>query len=298
MDSHLVSTVVELAWKHGLRVDPASLRFNEAGLDYRIAFGKTNDGGDWVLRLPRRPDVAAKIEAEARILKLLAPELPARLPDWQICTSELIAYPLLPGHPGLTLDGETGAPIFHYDPTSANYAVSLGRFIAALHRIEPEQAQRAGLSVRTPTQVRDEWRSNIARVTAEFEVAKPLLERWQRWLEEDSYWPAYTTLTHGELYPAHVLIDDDALVCAVLDWTTAKVDDPALDFTFQQMLAGPSFDVTVKAYEEAGGRSHPRLRERCAELLAASPIVYGVFALTTGQPEHRAAAAVQLNPSE
>jgi aminoglycoside phosphotransferase (APT) family kinase protein len=104
-------------------------------------------------------------------------------------------------------------------------------------------------------------------------------------------------LTHGELYPAHVLTEGDARIVGVLDWTTAKVGDPAADFALHHMIAGASFELAVRAYEEAGGRPLPRLEERCAAILAAGPVGYGVFALTTGRPEHREAAAAQLSPA-
>jgi macrolide phosphotransferase len=68
--------------------------------------------------------------------------------------------------------------------------------------------------------------------------------------------------TLGELYPAHVLIDDEDRPSAVLDWTTAKVSDPGRDFAAQHMTAGPeAFAITVDTYEHAGwpapGRAWP-----------------------------------------
>jgi aminoglycoside phosphotransferase (APT) family kinase protein len=87
-------------------------------------------------------------------------------------------------------------------------------------------------------------------------------------------------------------------IVGVLDWTTAKVGDPALDFTYQHMMGPAAFQVTVAAYLEAGGTEHPHLSERCAELAAAAPLAYGLFALRSGDPEHRANAENQLDPRE
>jgi macrolide phosphotransferase len=231
-------------------------------------------------------------------LKLVARELTVRVPDWRICTETLIAYPLLPGEPGLTLDPASGAPIWHFDPTSPDYARSLGRLIAAMHRIDLERVRAAGVPVDSPEDVRAKQRANLATVAAEFSIADTLRTRWQSWLDDDSLWPAHTTFTHGELYPAHVLIDRDAQVQSVLDWTTARGGDPAIDFVFQHMMAGPSFAVTVEAYEAEGGRPEPRLAERCAAIALAGPLNYALFALASGQPEHRAAAVAQLNPAQ
>ena len=75
-----------------------------------MAFARGRDGVDWVLRIPRRPELAASIEAEARILAFLRPRLSVAVPEWRVRSSELIAYPRLPGAPGLTLDPATKAP--------------------------------------------------------------------------------------------------------------------------------------------------------------------------------------------
>lgn len=291
------ASVAELAQEHGLNIDSTSVTFNEAGLDYLVAFAVARDNKHWVLRIPRRPDVSAKIADEAKILKLVKGKLSAAVPDWRIRSRSLIAYPALPGEPGLTV--EDGQPVWHFDRESPTYCASLGRLIAQLHRIDAEQAHSAGIPTLTPEEVREEWRTNLAKVEAEFQIADNLLERWNAWLAEDSYWPDFTVFTHGELYPAHLLLDENAEIRSVLDWTTAKVADPALDFMFHHMVSTPeAFDLTVRSYLDDGGRVPPRLVDQCAELMAAAPISYGVYAMTTGNPDHQAAAAAQLNPAD
>jgi hypothetical protein len=60
-------------------------------------------------------------------------------------------------------------------------------------------------------------------------------------------------------------------------------------------MTGPAaFEATVAAYLEAGGIAHPNLAARCAELAAAGPLAYGLFALQSGESQHRAAARAQL----
>lgn len=294
-DEFALAEVVGLAARHGLAVEAESVRMNEAGLDYRVAFARAPDGVDWVLRIPRRPDVAAKLSEERRILQFVAPRLSVAVPCWHVCTEELIAYRLLPGEPGLTLDS-SGQPVWHFDPSSAEFAAALGRLIAELQALDSGSAQAAGVPVRSASEVRASWRADFEQVRAEFELAPPLRERWETWLDDDALWPEFTAFTHGELYAAHVLIDTPARIVGVLDWTTAKVGDPALDFTYQHMMGPAAFESTVAAYLEAGGREHSRLAARCAELAAAAPIAYGLYALRTGEAQHRASAAAQLNP--
>src|SRR5690606_22631523 len=89
--------LVELAARHGLVVDADAVRINEAGLDYRVAFVRAADGEDWVLRVPRSRDAAAKLSDEGRILEFVRPRLSVAVPIWQVCSDELVAYRRLPG---------------------------------------------------------------------------------------------------------------------------------------------------------------------------------------------------------
>lgn len=291
-------TVIELAADHGLQLEPGSVRLNEAGLDFRVAIARTLSGDEWVLRMPRRADVSAKVADEAAILATVRPHLSVAVPDWRIRTPALIAYPLLPGQPGLTLNAQTGEPDWRFDPQSLEYAAGFGELLAELHAIPVAEAEANGMQVQTPDAGRQEWREQLDTVATGFTVDAELHRRWSAWIDDDSSWPTWSVVTHGELYPAHVLIDEQERPTAVLDWTTAKVGDPGRDFALHLMVAGAeAFAVTVDAYERAGGRTWPRLADHCAQLAAAGPIGYGIFALLTGQPEHRAAAQAQLDPS-
>jgi len=289
--------LVELAARHGLTVDADAVHINEAGLDYRVAFVRAADGEDWVLRVPRRRDAAAKLSEERRILEFVRPRLSVAVPIWRVCSDELVAYRRLPGEPGLTLDG-SGQPVWHFDPSSPEFATALGRLIAELQAFDVDAAREAGVPVMSMSEVRSQWRADFERVRAAFEIAHPLQARWEAWFSNDRLWPERTAFTHGELYAAHVLVDGPSRIVGVLDWTTAKVGDPAVDFTYQHMMGPAAFEATVAAYIEAGGVLLPHLAERCAELAAAAPLAYGLFALQSRNPQHRAAAAAQLLPEE
>ena len=289
--------LVELAARHGLTVDADAVHINEAGLDYRVAFVRAADGEDWVLRVPRSRDAAAKLSDEGRILEFVRPRLSVAVPIWLVCSDELVAYRRLPGEPGLTLDGSS-QPVWHFDPSSPEFATALGRLIAELQAFDVDAAREAGVPVMSMSEVRSQWRADFERVRAAFEIAHPLQARWEAWFSNDRLWPERTAFTHGELYAAHVLVDGPSRIVGVLDWTTAKVGDPAVDFTYQHMMGPAAFEATVAAYIEAGGVLLPHLAERCAELAAAAPLAYGLFALQSRNPQHRAAAAAQLLAEE
>lgn len=284
---------------HGLSLSAGGASAVEAGLDYAVVMADDAAGRRWVLRVPRRDDVARGMAAEARVLDVVAPVLAAdgvAVPDWQVRSPDLIAYPALPGSPGLTLS-DAGEPVWHMDPASPDYAARLGRLLARLHSVDAAEAEAAGVEVRSPDRVRAAWAEDVARVREEFTVAPALAAAWQAWLDDDTCWPPRTVMTHGEIYPAHVLLDPDGTITAVLDWTTARVDDPARDLAAQYGAAGEAMlQVTIAEYERAGGLPHPGLAAQARHLWDASPIGYALYALTTGAEADLATAAAMLAP--
>jgi macrolide phosphotransferase len=291
--------IIAVAASRGLKVGSGDAALNEAGLDYRVVIATDEDGCRWVLRVPRRADVAQGMPAETRILNLVGPALAkdgVAVPDWKICTPELVAYPALPGAPGLTLTHD-GEPDWHIDPAGRDYAIRLGHLLARLHSVTREQAEAAGVEVRTAEQVRQSWRDDIRTVRAEFAVASELAEAWESWLADDTCWPDRTVMTHGEIYPAHVLLAEDGTITGVLDWTTARVDDPARDLAAQYGAAGEEMlHVTLQTYTQAGGHVYRGMAEQARHLWDASPIGYARYALTTQAEGDLAAAAAMLNP--
>ncbi|GAA1848717.1 macrolide 2'-phosphotransferase [Brevibacterium marinum] len=297
IDSSVTTTIRELAQSHGLDVVPETIRVNELGLDFQVAIAEAVDGRSWVLRILRRPDVTDRAAVEGRFLHAIAPHLSVEVPDWRIHAEDLIAYPLLPGEPGLTIDDQ-GRPQWHFDVESAEYARSLGDFLAELHTVDPAAVRHSGIAEHSPAEVRQRKRDDIARVVAEFDVARSLRERWAAWLDDDTFWPTFTTVTHGEVYPAHQLMDG-AKNLSILDWTTAAIGDPARDFMFHHSsVSAQAFDATIRRYVDKGGRVWPKFAEHCGELFSTSPVELGLYALQTGDDEHLDAARAQLNPND
>ncbi|GAA1292419.1 MULTISPECIES: macrolide 2'-phosphotransferase [Brachybacterium] len=287
--------LLELASAHGLELDGSTLRTEEVGLDFRVAFARSGTE-DWVLRIPRRSDVLERADVEGRLLETVAPRLDVPVPDWRIHTPQLIAYPLLPGIPGLTVGGD-GTLTWNIDMASPAYAASLGDAVAQLHAVDPDIAAATGIDVHSPAEVRENWRRDLDRVAASFEIAPELWDRWNAWVADDSFWPTRTTLTHGEIYPGHTLVQDER-ISGILDWTTAAIDDPAKDLMFLQVSApSEAFEIAVEQYVRGGGEVWPRLAEHCTEMFAAGAVGYGIYALQTEDPAHREAAATALNPS-
>lgn len=289
-----VDSIVQLAARHGLDLrDDVSVE--DIGLDFRVAFATDVHGERWVLRIPRRPDVIEKAKHEARVLQTLRPHLPAAVPDWRIRSGELIAYPLLAGTPAIKVDPTSMQPIWHLDAKDPQFPESLGRFLSALHGIAHETIAASGLPVRNIEQVRVDRAASVDRVKRELGLSDDLMQRCQKWLDDDSSWPSHSVMTHGDLYVAHTLIDENARVVGVLDWTEAAINDPAIDFTSHLLGFGePGLDQLIAAYERHGGRTWPNMRRHIAERLATFPIDYALFALATQNPEYLRLARTQL----
>jgi macrolide phosphotransferase len=82
---------------------------------------------------------------------------------------------------------------------------------------------------------------------------------------------------------------------SIIDWTEAKVQDPAIDFTGHLTTLGEeSLKSLIKHYEANGGRTWPELFAHTIESAAFSPVRYGLFALSNGSNTHLAAAKAQL----
>lgn len=283
-----------LAARHGLRLE-GPLTINELGLDYRIVISAVEDGARWVLRIPRRGDVSAKVEKEARALAMLRLHLPIAVPDWRTATPELVAYPLLEDSTAIILQPGSTTPKWMIPQDSEVFAKSFAEALAALHVVPVAAAKAAGMLVRTPAQARQKVADDIDHVCRAFEVNAKRLERWQRWLDDDSSWPDFCVVVHGDLYVGHVLVNKSERVTGMIDWSEARVDDPSIDMVSHLMVFGEAgLAKLLLTYEAAGGRIWPRVEHHTTERLAVWPLTYAIFGLESGDESHLAAARAQL----
>lgn len=280
--------VIEKARAHGLIINKNSLESNESGMDFQVAFAKDAAGFPWVLRFPRRADVIPTARKEKRILELVEPNISVQAPKWEFFSDELIAYQLLRGIPAGTIDPEKKAYIWEIDEKNVpdNYHTSLGAVLAELHGIEHMKARTAELNVQTPEEIKRSMVVRMEKVKTTFGVSEVLWNRWQKWVSNDQLWPKQTALIHGDLHPGHILIDKEARVTGLIDWTETRVDDPANDFVSHYMAFGEdALKELVDAYRNAGGYVWPNMVEHVIELAAAYPIGIAEFALKSGLEE-------------
>lgn len=292
-----MNSPIELAEKHGLHLAEV-LHFNEMGIDFRVAIAKDLKGEKWVLRMPRRADLGRQIVEEKRILDTVRPFLSAEVPLWERANDELIAYKLLEGEPALTFDAETYDVHWNMPQDSPFYAPTLAKVLVELHNIPTETALENQLKILDCEASRQEIHDRLSTVKSGLGMREDLFTRYSKWLDNDKLWPNFTRLVHGDLYAGHVLTDRDGRVTGIIDWTTAQVNDIAIDFSGHVQVFGEAgLKELIEEYSRQGGFTPPYLYEQAVERSAAAPLAYGYFALSTGDEQHIQGARAQLGVS-
>lgn len=287
--------IPKLAKKHGLQLK-GEVQWNEIGLDFRVGFGTTVDGRSWVLRIPRRPDALLKADQEARTLKFLKRHLEFAIPDWQIFNPELIAYPLLAGTPAVA-PNPPHEPIWKINLAQPeHFTRSFAKILAGIHTADAIAAKKIGLHAEAPEEIRKGLLKDIALIKSELGIAAPLLKRWTSWIDDDTYWPDFSTVIHGDIHQAHLLVDGRDTITGVIDWTEAKVSDPTTDFVFHYMVFGEDgLKHLLNEYEARGGQTWERIVEHTAERAAAFGITAATYALKTNNTDLIAQMRQQLS---
>lgn len=282
--------VIEIAKKHNLILKEETMQFNESGLDFQVVFALDESGIDWVLRLPRREDVMPRTRVEKQALDLVNKYVKSfQVPNWIIYTNELIAYTKLDGVPAGTIDHNIGNYVWEIDINNVppSFHMSLGRVLAELHSIPNDKATEFGLIVQTPEEARKSMKQRMNNVKTKFGVGEKLWNRWQSWVNDDEMWPKKTGLIHGDVHAGHTMIDKEANVTGLIDWTEAKVTDISNDFVFNYMAFGEEgLEALIIAYKEAGGYYWPKMKEHIIELVAAYPVSIAEFAIVSGVEEY------------
>jgi macrolide phosphotransferase len=232
-------------------------------------------GRDWLVRAPRGPAAAARLDQEVRLLAELTGWLPFPLP--QIAgTAELpeggdaVLHRVLPGTP-LSVAALT---------PEAGLTAAVGRAIAAVHGLPERLIEEAGLPVYTAQDHRQRRLAEVDRAAATGQVPVALLERWEKALEEPGAWRFAPCVVHGDLAEENVLVDGDDVV-GLTGWGEARVADPADDLAW--LVASCSDDV-VTAVLTAYARERldtpdpqlPRRARLAGELAVTRWLLHGV----------------------
>lgn len=234
----------------------------------------------WVVRAPVHPAAGAALEAEVELLEGLAAEVDAEHLPFDVPRTagfahlpeggRAVVYPEVPGVP---LRLETLGP-------GPGLAAALGRSIAALHELPTSLVENAGLPVYDAEAYRGRRQSEVDEAARTGKVPPTLLRRWEERLEDVALWRFSPTVVHGDLTTEHVLTAGGS-VTGILDWSDAKVADPADDLAWL-LVAAPqdAVDAIMEAYQlRRTELTDPHLAERAllaGELALARWLLYGV----------------------
>ena len=293
--THTKEDIIRIAKKNELTLDENTIEFVNIGLDFQVVFGVDKAGKSWVLRLPRRKDAFIKTMQEKETLAMLNDaELPFEVPNWEIYSDELIGYPILRGDLAVETDPETQETHWQFSENNVpkNFTDSLGKALAALHSLSEKVGFNQPL---TQSDIKTDMRRRIEAVRESYEIDEGLWLRWQNWLNNDELWPTQAGFIHGDLYPGHMLLDEEYSVVGIIDWTEARVSDISNDFTAHYMLFGEKeLEKLLASYQAAGGYTWPKMKEHIIELLSTQAITLAEFGESSGLDEYKQIAKDML----
>lgn len=284
-----MAEILRRATDRGLALRPETAVLDDSGWDFQVVRVGADDGGEWILRVPRRAEVAGAARVEGRLLALLRGRLGVAVPDWRVADPDLIAYRKLAGEPAASED--TGGHELHWRidrlrPPAA-FVQQLGAFMAELHATPVTQAATAGLPVRDAAGVRADFARRVDRGVEVFGMHPSWRERAARWLDRDDLWAERTVLLHADLHPGHTLVDRCGALVGVLDWTDAEIGDPGQEFVeAARKFPPPVLDQLVDAYVRHDGPAWPGLRGHAVEAVAFAPLTLGLLGAAVGRQRY------------
>lgn len=289
--------VKKIALHEGLDIVEETLKINESGVDFRVAHAEDVNGDKWILRMPRQKESMRHALREKKALDILNNLASFEVPDWSIFSEGLIAYKQLSGVPAATIDVERQAYIWSFDEINApsEYYYSLGKTLAELHSLPQQEFVNIGVEILSANELRASMKQRMNRVKEKYHVNPNLWDRWQAWLADESFWPSHVGIRHGDLHPGHILIDKNNHVKGLIDWTEVGIGDVSVDFLSHQLLfEKEGLKKLIDAYDNAGGKTWPRMAEHIVELLTTSGITVAEYAQVSGLKDMEEAARHML----
>jgi aminoglycoside phosphotransferase (APT) family kinase protein len=130
-------------------------------------------------------------------------------------------------------------------------ARALGQAVAAIHDLPPRLIEEVGLPVYGAEEYRFRRLAEVDRAAATGKVPTRLLGRWEQAVEEIGAWRFVPCCVHGDLGLESVLVDGQKVV-GILDWSEARVADPADDLAWLVISAEePVLSCVLESYTAA-----------------------------------------------
>jgi len=257
------------------------LRSPHADSDFDVVVVKDATGSRWIVRAPKRPAAGAALEAEQGLLTALGRARDAGLVHFAVPQPKGSA--LLGADEGrvIVYSEVRGAPlVLAAVQPGPGLAASIGRALAEVHELPVSLIEEQGL----PTYSAEEYRERrLAELDAGIQTGRVpprLADRWERQLENVSWWRFEPTVVHGDM-GEHQLLVAEGEISGIVDWMDARAADPADDLSW--LAAAAPQEVLESVFEAyvLGRRElrDPHLLDRArlaSELALLRWLMYGV----------------------
>lgn len=228
-------------------------QFASAAVRY-LARGYDNDcfvfDEAWILRFPRRAEVAPWVRKEVSLLSVVEPALTVRVPKMELLgePSARFPYPFV-GY--RMLPGVTGDRMDNFDESAL--AATLGVELGKLHGIPLSAFGKVELA--SPSWMLEDDLRDIARLAPAIEDVLPgdLRPHWAPILDGLYVHPSPPhrplVLVHNDLSHEHLLFDlGSGDVTGIIDWADAEFGYPTQDMAFFDYIHGPDFTAQLLAH--------------------------------------------------
>ena len=204
----------------------------------------------WVVRFPRRKEMAGLFEKDLRVHALVAPYMP---PAVEVPHIELVGQPAA-GFP-YGIAAHRFIPGVAIDELDERFLTSLapqiGALLTAIHAVPEEAARQAGVVEDDVDGVSArEWLKSGLASLSQLQPVDPVVQRAIGWVQQASLPNASfggpLRFIHQDLSPEHVLANPKSgQLTGIIDWTDVILGDAVRDFVFLVGWRGWSFTEAV-----------------------------------------------------
>lgn len=205
---------------------------------------KGSNGQDYVVRTPASTAGSLELDIETQVLRLLTPEIRARLP-FKVTTilgetrdakrNRVVVFEYLYGQP----------TTFERVAPGGTLSGSIATAIASIHALDSEVFRSAGLPEFSASETAKRLMNELDAVSSLGLVPPILLSRWEQALEDVNLFRYQPTVVHGELSGDTVLQANDT-VYSVLNWGALHIGDPAEDFSWIASVGLPELLDSIR----------------------------------------------------
>ncbi|WP_062069729.1 phosphotransferase [Demequina sediminicola] len=226
------------------------LRSPNSDSDFDVVVVKDATGQRWIVRAPLRAAAGAALEAESGLLKALGRAHDTSLVSFDVPRPKgaasmsnpddgrAVVYTEVPGAPLVLARLEPGPGL----------TANLGRALAEIHELPPTLVEDEGLPMYDAEEYRQRRMAELDAGIATGKIPPRLADRWERQLENVSWWRFEPSVVHGDLGEHQIMVSGDS-VRGIVDWMDARVADPADDLAWLVASAPEDIlDTIMEAY--------------------------------------------------